>query len=152
MLFSLNNNKSYKKGFSLIEVLVFITILSLVFITTIALGTGSLRNSKNAENKILAAHYGEELLAWLRSQKDADWLTFVGNSDNSYCFDAEPVSSWPDSDSCTANQLVKNLFKRQAILIYDGSTQRVNVSITIDWNEGGNSYSLPIKGLFSQFE
>ncbi len=148
--------KKYTLGFSLIEILVFITILSLVFISAIALGTVSIRNSKNAENKILAAHYGEELLAWLRSQKDADWLTFIGQSAAppgvQYCFSDEPVSSWPSSGSCTSSQLIKNLFKRQATLIYDSSIQRVNIDLTVDWNEGGNSYSLPIKGLFSQFE
>ncbi len=149
--------KKYILGFSLIEILVFITILSLVFISAITLGTVSIRNSKNAENKILAAHYGEELLNWLRGQKDADWSTFIEQSGEPpggtpYCFSDEPVSSWPSSDSCTSSQLIRNLFKRQATLIYDSSAQRVNIDITVDWNEGGNSYSLPIKGLFSQFE
>jgi type II secretory pathway pseudopilin PulG len=150
------NNKLSRKGFSLIEVLVFISILSFVFITAIALGIVSIRNSLNTENKILAARYGEELLAWLRSQKDADWLTFVNKTTSppgvAYCFDQEPVDTWPTSGSCTDEQLVKALFKRQATLSYDSSTQRINVDIAVDWKEGNNKYSLPIKGVFSQLE
>ncbi len=158
MLWFIKTNKKdfVQQGFSLIEVLVFLSILGFVFISGIALGTVSVRNSINAENKILAARYGEELLSWLRSEKDADWLVFVNKTSIapgiSYCFDQEPVRNWPSSGNCGRTQLVKGLFKRQVVLIYDNNSQYVSVNILIEWNEGSNSYNLPIKGVFSQLE
>lgn len=147
--------KNLKQGFSLIEVLVFITILSLIFISAAILGTVSIRNSKSTENKIIASRYGEELLDWLRSQKEIDWLSFIelrsSDRGKTYCFNGEPVASWPDlAGNCSNDQLIDSLFKREATLTYDG--QRVNVDIHLKWSEGGNNYDVTTKGVFTLFE
>lgn len=149
--------KNLKQGFSLIEVLIFLTILSLIFISAAVLGTVSIRNSKNSENRIIASRYGEELLDWLRSQKEIDWLAFVTTSSpnpgTTYCFDTEPVTSWPiSSGGCNSDQLINSLFSREATLTYDDASQRVNVEIHLTWSEGGNNYDVTTKGVFTLFE
>lgn len=145
------------RGFSLIEVLVFVTILGFVFIAAAAVGIVSIRDSQNSENRIVATRYGEELRDWLSSQKEADWLIFVEKSSplpgTIYCFYTEPVNSWPSgSGNCVGNQLINSLFVREAILTYDSSLQRVNVDIHVGWNEGGNNYDVPINGVFTSLE
>lgn len=143
--------KHFQQSFSLIEVLVFVTILGFIFIAAAALGIVSIRNSQNSKNKILATRYGEELHDWLSSQKDVDWVTFVAST-GTYCFNIEPVDTWGSSGNCGSNQLINSLFKREATLTYDGGNQRVNVDIHVSWNEGGNNYDVPIKGVLTPFE
>ena len=56
-------NPRPKNGFSLIEVLVFITIMSLVFVTAASVVAISLGNLKINEHKLVATRYGERLIA-----------------------------------------------------------------------------------------
>ncbi len=149
--------KHSKQGFSLIEVLVFLTILSLIFISAVVLGTVSIRNSQNTGNKILASHYAEELLDWLRNQKEIDWSNFstIKSKPNgvTYCFSKEPIDSWGINRACNiSDPLINSLFKREATLKFDFNLQRVNVDIHLKWSEGGNNYDVTTKGVFSLFE
>ena len=153
----INIHINKKAGFSLIEVLVFVTILSLVFITAAAVGTVSIRNSQNSEKKIIATRYAEELHDWLSAQKEIDWLSFVSRSSSAgtkYCFGTEPVSSpWPApaSGSCSG-QLINGLFTREVTLTYDNNSRRVSAFIDVSWSLGGNKYDVPINGIFAEFE
>jgi prepilin-type N-terminal cleavage/methylation domain len=60
---------THKKSFTLIEVLIFVTILSLFFVAAAAVTIVSLRNLKVQEHKILATRYAEELLELAKREK-----------------------------------------------------------------------------------
>ncbi|MDO8498060.1 MAG: type II secretion system protein, partial [bacterium] len=66
-----------KSAFSLIEVLVFTSILSIFFVAAATVTTVSLRNLKISERKIIATRYMEDVASWLRAQKESDWNTFA---------------------------------------------------------------------------
>lgn len=143
------------EGFSLLEVLIFVTILSLVFIGAVAVGTVSIRNSKNAEYKILATRYAEELMDWLHGQQQADWIIFTNKINpppvTTYCFEDEPIADWPvSSGACTNTQLINSLFQRQVTLTDNGGS--VNVDIQVSWDEGQNDYDVLVKGVLSPLE
>lgn len=145
-------------AFSLIEVLVFVTILALFFVAAAAVTTISLRDMKINEHKILATRYGEELLEWLRSQKEIDWNQFVnqhsGGSAKKYCFNLSPISGWPVEGSCGPTQLINSFYKRE-VTISNQSTPPVlqtSISITVTWNEPSGLYSFPINSIFSIWE
>ena len=149
--------KHFRQGFSLIEVLLFITILRLIFIAAAGVGIVSIRNSQNSLNKIRATHYAEEAINWLSSQKNADWLIFIANASPPpgavYCFNIEPVSAWPSgAGNCVSNQLIDSLFTREVILTYDSVLDSVDVDIQVTWSEGGNNYSVPISSTLRSFE
>ncbi len=135
------NNKNYKKSFSLIEVLIFVTILTLFFIVAAAVIITSLRDMKISEHKILATRYAEELMEWLRSDKEVDWggTTCSGNCPDpvlpanftekatkcqslqcTFCFNTTPISAWPTSaGACATGTFLsdgKSLFKREVTL------------------------------------
>ena len=142
------------KGFTMMEVLIFVSILSLFFVTAAAITTASLRNLKIQEHKILATRYAEELLEWLRGEKEADWNQFILKASLSYCFNTSPINTWPSSGTCSTYSL-DNLFKREANLTSQtlgGATQQVNVSITVEWQETGNTYQVPINTVFTVWE
>lgn len=132
-----------KKGFSLIEVLVFVTILSLFFVAAMAVTTYSLRTMKTNQYKILAAHFAEEGLEWLRGQKEDDWTAFIAldtslGSPTTYCLSTLDFSS---PGECGENYTLgtPQIFKRELSIenIPDNfNPDQVNATVTVVW-EGG---------------
>lgn len=149
-------NKSVKKrGFSLIEVLVFVTILSVFIIIAISVSVNSLRNIQINQHKILATKYSQELVDWLRGQKEEDFLTFAADrSDKTWCFKTVPVTGWPAlSGVCQAGDLINSIFKREVALVSNASpATSINVTVTVSWSELGNTYSVPVGTIFTIFE
>jgi type II secretory pathway pseudopilin PulG len=139
-----------KQGFSLIEVLVFTSILALVFVTISAVVSSSLAILKVQEHKILATHYAEELLNWLKAQKEIDWNAFANISNNTYCFNATPIVNWPSSGSCQSNSFLASIFKREAT-INGGYTQK-NITITVKWLEANGENNVTINTIFNPWE
>ena len=147
-----------RQSFSLVEVLVFVTILGLFFVAAASITLVSLRNMKINEHKIIATHYAEELLSWLRSEKDADWNTFanrmpVDPAIVSYCINSTP--SWPAiSGKCATNDYSLDLiFNRDLTLSKDADPpSKFKVSIKVEWKELGNTYSVPLNTVFTIWE
>lgn len=156
-------------SFSLIEVLIFITILSLFFVVAVSVLTASLRVSKINEHKILAKHYADELYEWLKSEKEQNWggtttdtqstFTKIASQADGYCFNSSPITEWTtptEYDSCLHN--LKGLFRRHVVLTplavsdTDPYIDRVQVSIIVDWSDYGNTYVVPINSVFSVWE
>ena len=75
-----------RRGFTLIEVLVFTAIVSIFYVVAAAVSAYSLGVMKTNENKVYATHYADEVNEWLRNQKESDWTTFSAKSNQSYCF------------------------------------------------------------------
>ena len=134
----------------MMEVLIFVSILSLFFVTAAAITTASLRNLKVQEHKILATRYAEELLEWLRGEKEANWNTFTNHTDT-YCFNSSPITSWESPGNCLGYSL-NNLYKREVTLTVQGTPSQVNVSITVEWQETGNTYKVPLNTIFTIWE
>ena len=72
--------KAVKKSFSLIEILVVTSILSIFFVVTVSVLVVVLRNMKINEHKIYATHYVGQLEDWLRTQKELDLVDFSSRS------------------------------------------------------------------------
>lgn len=155
-----------RQGFSLLEVIIFTTILSLFFVSAATVTTFYLRNIKFNERKILATRYAEELNAWLKGEKEDDWITFVTTrtavddpiskvvESKIWCFNSTEVV-WPTAEgACTDYGLVNNIesntvFKREAVLTnQDSSNVRVNAKITVSWLEGTTIQRVTINSIF----
>lgn len=141
--------KIMKKSFSLIEVLVFVTIFSLFFVAAATVVVVSLRNMKTSEHKIIATRYAEELLEWLRSQKEIDWNVFNSSHSGTYCFSTSPISTWPSNSPCGG--YLESIFKREVTLTRVDAN-KVNVVITVTWTEMGTTYKVPINSVFTIWE
>ncbi len=142
-----------KNAFSLIEVLIFVSILSIFFVITASVTVVSLRNMKINEHRILATHYTEELVEWLRDQKETDWTTFSTRVADDYCFNESPIDDdWVATGACTSYEL-SGIFNRDLIFssVGDPATQ-VNVEIIVSWQELGNNYQVPLTTVFTRWE
>jgi len=142
---------SIKKSFSLIEVLVFITILSVFLVISAAIITISMRQNMLKVNMLKATHYNEQLLEWIRSEKETEWSTFASNAGNAtYCFNSDSFS-W--GNDCTI--MLGDIYKRYADFVttlVHGTPTQVVVTVRTEWQEAGNTYSTKLHTLFTLWE
>lgn len=152
------NNKRH--GFTLLEVIVFITIFSTFFVSAAYVVTVFLRVSRYNQDKILASHYATEASEWLQGEKEQDWSIFSGNrasiDGKTWCLNDTPIV-WPTAAGpCSADteyQLIGN-FKREVKLTTNSASTptQVKVEIIVFWKEGDKIYNSPITNIFSIFE
>jgi Tfp pilus assembly protein PilV len=153
-----------KRGFSLIEVLIFVTILTLFFVAAVGLTSQALQHMKASENRLLATHYNQELLEWARGEKETDWngrflpkAPLPLNSGTTYCFNITPITSWPANAAPCGTYALNSSFKREltlarvAIAGQVGQYQ-VNATATVTWREGTNIQTVTNKTIFTAFD
>lgn len=156
--------KKMTNSFSLIEVLIFTSILSVFFVISLSIITISLRRMKINEHKILATHMAGQLMEWLRDEKETDWEQFVNRANGvSYCFNNQNFS-WPVVGTCSSYNgitgIAPSIFKRYVTITANNQTPptEVTVVIKVDWQEGadgaGNNtiYTVPLTTKFNLWE
>jgi Tfp pilus assembly protein PilV len=149
-----------QKGLSLLEVLAFVTILSLIFLS-IAYSTGqSIKRTKFNEQKLIATRLAEELEEWIRGEKEADWSTFystyAGAVGKTYCFDDSVYDnnndiSWPSEGTCNNVYGLRGTYLREVTLTQSLSSQ-VQVVIDVSWKDAQNTFNVPITTILTQWE
>ena len=150
----MNINKT-KKGFSLIEVLVFTSVLGLFFVAAISVTTFNLKNMKIQEHKILATRYAEEAVEWLREEKEDDWSVFItrgSGGGNTYCLNSGSFD-WTAGSCETCSLGTPVIFKRELIITNLGTpVDQVEGLVTVYWQDMGTILSVPIKTVFKLLE
>ena len=126
------------KSFSLIEVLIFVTILVLFFVAAISITTYSLKNIKINEHKIVATHYAEEGMEWVKAEKESGWDTFIGQSGSSYCLNMNyPVElNWGTVGDCGSNYTLGSPAYFKRVVTLNSVGDQINVVVTVSWIEG----------------
>lgn len=147
-----------KKAFSLIEVLVFTTVLSFFFIAAMSTATYTLRTMKTNQHKILATHYAQAAMEWLRSQKESSWAVYTaldtGAGATGYCLNDLNFNSVGD---CGTNYSLGTpaIFKRELILENDPDSttpDRVNTTVKVEWIEAGRVTDVVLESIFTTIE
>ncbi len=122
-----------KKGFSLIELLVFISVLSVFFIAALSVSVYFLRNFKEQQYKIVASHLLEEGIEWVKFKKELDWNDFYlkrSSNGNIYCLNNLDLNI---QGTCSSFDLGSpNFFKRE-LIIKTIESYKVEVSIYVYW-------------------
>ncbi len=148
-------------GFTLIEVLVFVSVISVFIVVAAAVVSISIRDMQLSEHKIIASRYADELMAWIKSKREIDWYSFSQHA-GTYCFNstltfsADPNADWPSSGGCAANDFsfgTPAIFKREVQIQTQGTpATQANTTVTVSWKELGNTYSVPLQQLFTVWE
>jgi len=144
-------------GFSLIEVLIFLTIISLFLIIAITITVQSLHNLKLTEYKILASYYTQEAFEWLKIEKETDWNAFINKSSingTTYCLNNG--LNLNSASPCGNNDFsLGNFFKREVTLKKLTDIQNnyyVNIKITLFWRERNDVNQIKIESSLNQWE
>ena len=153
--------KKAQMGFSMVEVLVFVSVVAMFFVVAAAISSFSLQIAKSNENKILATRYAEELLEWLRGEKEVDWEQFKENTipddtTKNYCFYEKTFgSNWNNTSklnaACSGFEL-GSVFNRDLTVTPTSDSNQVSINVTVSWRDGPNTFTVPVKTVFSRFE
>lgn len=148
------------RGFSLIEVLIFVSILGIFFVIALSTTVSALRDMKFNEHKILATRYAEDLMEWLKSQKEKEFNAFVAYDTSSgtgttYCFNSVSINTWPAAGDCSSVGLNPAIYKRSVIIKRNGgatTSSSVELSVTVEWDELGVTKSVPVNSTLYIYE
>ncbi len=146
-LFKTVHKKKFK-SFSLIEVLVFITVFSIFFIAGLSISLYSLNTLKLAEHKLLANYYAQEGIEWIKKEKELNWNNFINKATTNgkkYCLNQ---LNWIAGE-CSGFHL-NNFYKRDVLLTLINDS--VNVNLTIYWLEKNNINNINIKTILNLWE
>lgn len=144
-----------KKGFSLLEVLVFTVILSLFFVTAMSVASFNLNNMKILEHKIVATRYAEEGIEWLKQEKEGGWSDFYSKGSISGSFYCLNSLDWNSSFTCDEDYGlgIPSYFKREVLMRNSGSpVNQVDATVTVYWKEGNNVLNVPLRTVFKLLE
>lgn len=142
-----------KHAFTLIELLIAVSILSLFFVLAISVTIVSLKNMKIKEHKILATYYAEEAKEWLTHLKENDWIQFKNKVNNSYCFNNLPNDyNWIVEDQNNCQFSIDNFYKRLVSVSSDVIETQLNVKITVWWQENNRDYKVDLPLIFTVWE
>lgn len=135
-----SQNKPPNRGQSIVEVIIALAVMVLVLVALVRATIVAVRNANFAKNQAQATQYSEELLEWLRSERDTDWDNFVSyagsGSATSYCFQS---LSWPSSGSCSPGQEIAGIFLRQGSL-NETAADRVEIVIAVTWQDSSGTH------------
>lgn len=145
------------KGQSLFEVVLALSIISLIIFGVVILATASIRNSDFSRNKALATRYSQEATEWLRGQRDADWTIFLANSDaagKTWCVNLEPITGWGTQGICASASFIgTTIFKREVILttITVNGENAVEAKVKVYWDDSQGYHEINSVTDFTNF-
>jgi Tfp pilus assembly protein PilV len=135
-------------GQTLFEVIFVIGVISVILVGILSLSTSSVRDSNYSNSKSIATKYAQEGAEWIRSQRDANWDSFLTHT-NATCLGS---LSW--SSSCT---ITGTLFSRSiafvcyrytsgppvsTVSVSCGSTgvNMVDATVIVSWNDAQGTH------------
>ena len=163
---SANLKRQTRAGYSLVELLIFIIILSLGFVAIVGTVAYGIRAMTDAKLRQQAIHLNDEALEWIRAYRDICGFSEIYNraspSKITYCFSSLPFTtnicsySWSQVTPCPP---IDNALTRQVSLQRKtdpngmGINDDVYVSIeTItSWNFGEKVHSVTNTSYFSNY-
>ncbi len=69
------NNASHERGFTLVEVLIALTLLTTALVPTFLLSSSALQLSNRIKNSLIAANLAQEGVEVVRAIRDANWFS-----------------------------------------------------------------------------
>jgi len=148
-------------GFSIIEIIIFIGILSVVLTAALGFTVRMIMSVRVNEHRLRATYYVEEVKEWLDGEREADWATFESFASPAgvvYCMN-QPLTLTDTlgtltPGACTSNGLVPAIYHRELTLSKDNpsTATRVDATIQVTWMENGVQYVEKIQTGYSVWE
>ncbi len=149
------NQSHTASGFTLVEILIFVTIISMLFVVSLSLATTTLLTTKSNENRTFATYHTDALKEWLLSEREANWtnvLAHASSTGTTYCFNApiDGATTWPAASTCAGYDLDAK-YKREAVLVIQsvGSSSQVVATVQTSWRDGSNTSTTKLKTLLT---
>jgi len=140
-------------GFTLVELLVALTLVMIVIVAVVGLAAVSIKTSYRAKGGTEAKRYAEEAMEWLRQEKKTNWDSFyqkTSDSSTSYCLNQ---LNWASHSSCSGT-ISGTIYQREVKLerIGAGGNQEVKVTITVKWTDSQGVHLVPLTTILAKTE
>lgn len=159
----------YKKGFTLVETLVALLILSLVFVSVISLMSSSIFSARYAKNEIKATYIAQEGIDYIRNLRDSigflqnDWNTFYSSIDTDCghidgCMINRPFlvghfsnpSFIPVPVTPVSNLEFRNVINTECINVF-AVCDELHITSTVYWKNGNVIKSRSLEATLTQW-
>ena len=135
----------YKKGQSLVELIIAFFVMALVVVAIVGLSTKSVRNSSFARDNSLARKYAEEGMEWVRNKRNEDWSTLYGkggsDSFNIYCLNSFP-GTW-HSGNCS-DYISNTIFARE-LGLRKNEDNALDIYVSVDWEDSQGDHEVKLE-------
>ncbi len=148
-----------QRGSTLVEILVAVTIISLVLTAVSAMISMSVKLAESNEKKQLALQKAEEAMEFFRKERViSSWYSFSTplTDGATYCVSSLPedvaslsakLGGCSNSDTMEA---ARYSFQRQAVVNFN-SVNRLNIQIEMLWNDGSKAKNLVLEQSFENY-
>lgn len=125
--------KKRLKGTSLFELIIATLVVSIVLIALVSLATKSVSLTTFSRDKTRANRYAQELVEWLRGERDAGWNAFVGRAGTArWCMTS---LAWTQGSTCGSGNVISGTpFTRDLNLTITGGNT-VTAVVSIKWQD-----------------
>lgn len=137
-----------KPGQILLELVVAIGVAMVALMAMAQISIKSLANSNFSVHQSVANGYSIAGMEWIRSKRDVDWATFLNKSSvngSSYCL---TTLVWSTAYPCPA---INNFYTRTAELTKDSNSKKVQVLVTVSWQEGSLTHQARQTNVFYEY-
>ena len=161
--------RNINKAFTLIEIMIFVSLLSMVLIVAVGYVTRLLMNMKVGEHKIYATFYVEETSEWLINERYADWDGFQAKAGNPnsiiYCLNnnlnltntiaiLNASNRVASPNNCPFNGITGNtplIFRRTVTLRKNTAVNATQVTAltVVSWVDNGVTYSQQVENVYT---
>ena len=157
--------KMKSQGFTLLEVMIFTSILSIVLVSMAAFVTRLVYNLRINEHKVYANYYASEVQEWLSSEREDGWSDIYAKAGsgagNTYCLNTNLSFKYVLNDlptpptACSSFDGIIGLsspkiFKRE-LKLQQTTSSTVTATITVSWNEGSKLYQEQIQSNYTSY-
>lgn len=158
----------HQSAFTLIEVVIFIAISSILLVAIVSLSINIMRQTSVSQHKLYASRYADELAEWLRIQKEISWQDFFSavqtlpGASKTYCVNddigltSDLITMLAGGDCVSADGIRApnpgpKVYKRTVTFPEQSdSTVSLKGTIRVEWREANNAeYEVQIETLFA---
>lgn len=125
------------KGASLLEIVIAIGLVGVILMSLVALSTKTVSNSTISREKNQATRYTQELIEWVRQQRDDSWsgLNSRITTNTTWCMTA---INWDNPGACTESKVIPGTpFRRQAEF-NRLNANTIELTVVTQWVDSGN--------------
>lgn len=157
-----------ESGFGLLEVVVSLGVILFVMLSLISMVSRSFDAASYARNKSLATKYAQEVIEWLRLQRNSSWGTLynikAGNAPAGIVYtlncDLDLNLGWTFTGTQCGSSTIDDqydIFNRQVTLIKSGSSPPFNndsitVRVVVSWSQGSRPSDVSLETSLTKWQ
>lgn len=142
---------SLSKGQTLFELIIALAVSVIIITGILRVVTISIQNANFAKSQVEATRLSQELLEWLRQERDDAWGNVAGRT-GTWCFNRETIDwSQGKRSSCLAQDTVPGtIFRRQAQISSVSDTQ-LNIVVSVSWDDATGLHDSRLDTVFTDW-